>query len=303
MSLRLLEPLRAAQPDVPLLRIPEEGVPPPEVRGEVLLTRTFGAPNCAEVMTRGVRWVHTFGTGVNGYPFETLGAAPLTCSRGASAVPISEWVMAMLLAFEKDLPEAWVNEPPEQWITRDSVGGLSGRRLAILGFGAIGQALARRALAFGMEVCALRRSKAPSPVAGVTLSPSAEALVKDADHIALTVPATPSTLHLVDDALLAQMKAGAHLVNVSRGELIVQDALRRALDSGHLARASLDTVTPEPLPAGHWLYTHPRVRLSPHISWSGPGALDALLAPFIENLRRFRAGEPLLYRVDVAEGY
>ena len=82
-----------------------------------------------------------------------------------------------------------------------------------------------------------------------------------------------------------------------------QDALREALDSGQLALASLDTVTPEPLPEGHWLYDHPGVRLSPHVSWSMPGAMDGLVDPFIENLGRWQEGRPLIDPVDVDEGY
>ena len=90
---------------------------------------------------------------------------------------------------------------------------------------------------------------------------------------------------------------------VLRGELVDQDALREALDAGSLALASLDTVTPEPLPAGHWLYDHPRVHLSPHVSWSMPGSLGGLIDPFIENLGRWRTGRALVDLVDVEEGY
>ena len=102
---------------------------------------------------------------------------------------------------------------------------------------------------------------------------------------------------------MARARQGLHLVNIARGSLVDQDALREALDADRIARASLDTVTPEPLPAGHWLYTHPKVRLSPPISWSGPGSFDALINPFIENLRRFKAGEKLIHQVNTALGY
>jgi phosphoglycerate dehydrogenase-like enzyme len=94
-----------------------------------------------------------------------------------------------------------------------------------------------------------------------------------------------------------------HLVNIARGSLIDQDALRVALDRGWVALASLDVTEPEPLPAGHWLYTHPKVRLSPHISWSMPDASSILVATFVDNLRRYERGEPLEGVVDVAAGY
>ena len=121
--------------------------------------------------------------------------------------------------------------------------------------------------------------------------------------VVVTAPATPETRSLLDVGAFAAMKPGVHLVNIARGALIDQDALRDALDRDVVAVASLDTVTPEPLPEGHWMYAHPKVRLSPHISWSMPGASDVLAATFIDNLHRYVAGEPLDGVVDVAAGY
>ena len=92
-------------------------------------------------------------------------------------------------------------------------------------------------------------------------------------------------------------------MNVSRASLVDQGALRTALDTGHLACASLDVVDPEPLPAGHWIYSHPGIRLSAHISWSGPNMTERLLAPFIANVQAFSRGEPLQGLVDKTAGY
>jgi phosphoglycerate dehydrogenase-like enzyme len=92
-------------------------------------------------------------------------------------------------------------------------------------------------------------------------------------------------------------------VNIARGRLVDQDALRVALDDGRVAMASLDTVDPEPLPAGHWLYGHPKVRLSAHISWASHLGLESTLEIFVDNLRRYAAGEPLRDVVNPGEGY
>jgi phosphoglycerate dehydrogenase-like enzyme len=302
VPIQLLGPVQRDVPEAELIFVPMQGELPAELRGDVLLTHAKGAPNLASVVARGVRWVHAYGTGVNEFPFDALGGRPLTCSRGASAIPIAEWVLAMLLAAEKQLPEAWIHEPPAHW-SIGSLGGLHGRTLAILGIGGIGQAVARRALPFGMRVRALRRSDAPSPVAGVEIVRDLGALLAGADHLVLAAAATQATTHLLDDAAFARVKPGVHLVNVARGALVDHAALRRALDDGRVGLASLDCVDPEPLPAGHWLYEHPRVRLSPHISWSMPGAFDLLIEPFVENLRRDLAGEPLAHRVDPELGY
>lgn len=305
LPLGLLSRLREELPEVELVQVPASGAVAPGVEGEVLLTLAWGSPNLAEVLARGVRWVHAYGTGVDRFPLEALGGRPLTCSRGASAVPISEWVLAVMLAAEKRLPQEWIREPPERWSLPASgaLGGLEGRTLGLVGIGGIGRAVAKRALAFGMRVLACRRSGAASPLAGVEIARELRSVLEAADHLVLAAPATRESRHLLDRTALARVKRGLHLVNVARGELVDPDALREALDDGRIGLASLDCVHPEPLPAGHWLYAHPRVRLSPHVSWSGPGALECLLQPFLENLRRYLAGEPLEGLVDVQLGY
>jgi len=298
----ILGRVREAHPDVELVEIPERGPLPPDTQGDVLLTQAWGSPNLAEVVESGVRWVHAYGTGIERFPFEALGGRVLTCSRGASAIPISEWVLGAMLAFEKGFPERWVEAPPERW-SMATLGGLHERTLGLVGLGSIGCAIAARALAFGMQVTALRRSAKPSPLEGVKIVRELGALLPESDHVVVAAPATKETRNLLDAAAFARIKQGAHLVNIARGDLIDQEALREALDAGRLARATLDVVTPEPLPEGHWLYTHPGVRVSPHISWSGPGALDRLAAPFVENLGRYRTGDALLHLVDLELGY
>ena len=99
----LLEKVTTAYPGIEIVEIPTEGPLPDDVSGRVLLTQTWGTPNLAEVLARGVEWIHTYGTGVNHFPFQVLSGQRMSCSRGASAVPIAEWVLAMMLAFEKRL--------------------------------------------------------------------------------------------------------------------------------------------------------------------------------------------------------
>lgn len=289
-------------PGVELIEIPREGEIDPDVSGEALLTLPWGAPNLADVLERGVRWIHTIGTGVDRFPMELVGDRLLSCSRGASAVPISEWVLAMMLAFEKRLPEAWIHEPPERWSFRE-LGGLAGRTVGLVGIGGIGQAVARRALPFGMRVRALRRTPSPSPIPEVEIVTDPNELLGSADHLVIAASATPQTRHLLDAAALERVKPGVHLINIARGSLVDQEALRPALDDGRVACASLDTVDPEPLPDGHWLYTHPKVRLSPHISWNMPDSLDRLFGTFADNLVRYLDGKPLEGLVDAERGY
>ena len=275
----------------------------PEAAGaDVLATLADSAAALAPMLTDDVRWVHVLGAGVDGFPLEVAGDRLVTCSRGASAPAIAEFVLASMLAFEKHLPEVWLTAPPEQWNVAD-LGGLEGRTLGVIGLGSIGSAVATRALAFDMTVVGLRRRDRPSPVAGVALVPHLDALMAVADHVVIAAPATAATTRLIDDATLAGIKPGAHLVNVARGTLVDQGALLRALDDGRVARASLDVVDPEPLPDGHPLYAHPRVRLTPHISWSAPRTVRRTFSIFVENVSRYRAGDPLVGTVDREEGY
>ncbi len=298
----MADQIRAAVPEVEVVEIPGDRDLDAGVDGDVLFTIAWGTPNLEHVLSRGVRWVHTMGTGVDRFPLTLVGERTLSCSRGASAVPIAEWVLAQMLAFEKRLPESWITDVPAQWHAAE-LGGLSGQTLGLIGLGGIGAAVAARAVPFDMRILARRRTTQASPVDGVEVVGSLDAVLEAADHLVVTAPATPETRHLLDDAAFARVRPGVHLVNIARGSLVDQDALRVALDDGRVARASLDAVEPEPLPAGHWMYTHPKVRLSPHISWSMPGASDVLVSMFIDNLRRYVAGEDLAGVVDVDAGY
>ncbi len=299
----LVRRIADAVPFADVVAVPWEGDVPADAHGEVLVTMAWGAANLEQILARGVRWVHALGTGVDRFPFHLLGDRVLTCSRGGSAVPIAEWVLAVMLAFEKRLPDAWIGDVPTDDQSRMHLGTLDGRTLGLVGVGGIGTAVARRARPFGMRIVACRRTPGLAGPPGVEMLNSLAALVSVADHVVLAAPATPATRHLLDETILAAVKPGVHLVNVARGALVDQAALRRALDDGRVARASLDAVDPEPLPRGHWMYTHPKVRLSPHISWNMPTAADVLVDAFIANVHRWHARRPLEGVVDRAQGY
>ena len=290
---------------VEIIAIPSTGELDDGVTGEVLLSTPTVMPNLAHVLSRGVRWAHLIGTGIDSFPLDLIGDdCILTNSRGLSAMPISEWVLACMLAFEKRMPGSWITEPPNTWnIPSPGFGTLQGGTLALLGIGGIGTAIAERARPFGMTIKALRYSDAPSPLDYVQLVSSIDELVDEADHVVLVAPLTDATRGLFDDRVFDLMKPGVHFVNVARGPMVVEDALRRALDSGIVACASIDAPDPEPAPAGHWMYDHPGVRLSPHSSWNWPGAFPAMFEMFIENLRRYLDHEPLLSVVNPADGY
>ena len=274
----------------------------PDVHGEVLVTRAAAAENLADLLDRGVRWVHCTGHGVDGLPLELVGGRVLTCARGTMATPIAEWVVAMILTVSKRLPGSWVDGPPKHWFL-DRLTALEDATVALIGFGSINRAVSHRLAPFGCRLVATRRGQAGVDDPAVEVVPDAFGAVSGADHVVIGVPATPGTNHLFDDDLFAAMKPGGHLVNVARGSIVDQAALRRALDSGQVGVASLDVCEPEPLPEGHWLYTHPGVRLSPHVSWCSPGAVEDLREDFSDNLERWLDDRALKGVVDVEAGY
>ena len=255
------------------------------------------------VVAQGVRWVQLSGTGIDGIRPEILAAPIVTCARGASSIPISEYVLTSMLNFEKGFPANYLTEPPKHW-NFQRMDALAGKTLGLVGLGGIGERVARIAIAFDMKVVALRRRpELGSPFAGCQVVGSIDDLVSVADHLVLAAPGTARTRHLLDARVFTLMKPGAHIVNIARGSLIDQDALRAALDADVVARASLDTVDPEPLPQGHWLYGHPKVVLTPHSSWSSTAFFDAAIDIFCANLRRFLDGKELLHIIDRNEGY
>ena len=293
-----IERIQSRFPSVEVVDI-SNGVPPGR-RGDVL----FGgwSPYAVDAMAAGVRWVQMAGTGVDGVSPEVKGAPVLTAAHGASAVAISEYVIATMGAFARNFPHNWLREAPAIW-NYQPASTLAGATLGLFGFGGIGQRIARIAVAMEMSVVALRRSSAPSPIDGVEMVRSLADLLPVADHVVLAAPATNLTQHVIDSDSLALMRPGVHLVNIARGALVDHEALRRALDDGIVARASLDVTEPEPLPAGHWLFDHSKVFLTPHASWVGDaGFLTRATEMFCDNLEQFLVGEPLAGVVG-SEGY
>ena len=275
---------------------------PSDVLAVLMNDRDGSFPGLEEAITPEVKWIHVLGAGVDRFPLHAVGGRTMTCSRGAAAPAIAEFVLASMLAVEKKIPEIWIREPPEYW-GGVGLGSLRNKTLGLIGLGAIAIETAKRALAFDMRVLAFRRTDAPSPMEGIEIAGSLPELLAASDHVVVAAPATAATRHLLDDAAFAAIKPGAHVINIARGDLIDQEALIRALDAEQVAVASLDVMDPEPLPAGHPLYAHPKVRLTPHISWSSVETITRTIEIFAENLRRYDAGEPLQGLVDVAAGY
>ena len=248
-----------------------------------------------------LKWIQLVSVGIDFYPDWLFRGPVVTSARGSSAVALAEFALAAILASAKRLPDIWIDSAGK-WAPQP-LKLIQGTTLGLLGFGAIGEALAPRAQALGLDVIALRRSDQPFPVPGVRRAESLAELFAVSDHLVLAAPATDETHHVINRGTLAHAKPGLHLINIARGALIDDDALLEALDDGRVDQATLDVTYPEPLTPGHRYYTHPRVRLSPHTSVHTPDTRINLAAQFAENLARYRTGAPLVDIVDVARGY
>ena len=243
-----------------------------------------------------VKFVQIASAGLDDYPEWLFEAPHVASASGTTARPIAEYALAAMLGHAKRLADITL-KPGDAWPDRQALldhplGTLEGRTLGLLGLGQIARQVARYAAAFDMTIIATRHSDAPSPDANVTLVPLAE-LAARSDHLVIAAPIGPSTRRLIDAAFLGAMKAGAHIVNVARGGIIDDDALKAEFDRNRLW-ASLDVTDPEPLPAGHWLIGHPRARITPHVSWSSTETSRRIFERLAENIRRLQAGETLL---------
>jgi phosphoglycerate dehydrogenase-like enzyme len=248
-----------------------------------------------------VRWIHAGSIGVDTVMFEAVVAADVvvTNTRGIFERPIAEYALGLMLLFAKDLRGTLELQARHEWRHRETE-TLAGRRLVIVGAGAIGSEVARLARAVGMDVAAIGRSARSGTAdrGAVHAIGELDELLGTADFVVLAVPLTDETRGLFDAERLARMRPGARLINIGRGALVDEQALVDALRSGQLGGAGLDVFEHEPLPADHPLWSLPQVVVSPHMSGDRLGWREDTVALFLENLRRWRAGEPLLHVID-----
>jgi phosphoglycerate dehydrogenase-like enzyme len=236
----------------------------------------------------------------------------VTNASGIHAVPISEFVFSLLLMWNRHWPTMLQAQRERHWADRAEWQRLRGRELhgttlGVVGMGAIGRQVARLGRAFGMRVLATRRS---APANGH--DPDADALypitelhqlLAQADYVVLAVPHTSDTHEMIGDAELRAMKPTTFLVNIARGTIIDEPTLIRALTDGTIAGAGLDVFAEEPLPPSSPLWTLPNVIISPHLSGSSDQYSRRFTDLFLENIARYRSGEPLRNTVDPARGY
>ena len=254
-----------------------------------------------------LRWVHTFSAGVDRHvpEMKKYQNVLLTNNSGAYDVPIAEHVIAMIFAAAKRVPEHLAAQGRHEWQREVPHAEVRDATLVILGMGSIGGELARLAAGLGMRVIAVRRD-ATRPAQGVdrVVPPERFAEVaREADYLAVTAALTPQTQGMVSADILRVLKPTAWVINIARGPIVDEAALIAALREKRIGGVALDVFETEPLPAGSPLWAFENAILTPHISNSSPRVRERSLVFVAENVRRFKAGEPLLNLVDRSIGY
>ncbi len=306
--------IRAASPGSRIVNLSREGLADGPVDDvEVLLHGWLAADAYERLLARApdLRWVHSAAAGVERLmtPAGRARGLAITNGRGVFSGPIAEYVLMMVLAVNRRLPQLLELAAERTWQPLEGR-ELRDTTLGIVGFGSIGRAIAEVAAPFGPRILATRRSGALRPDEA-SLPPGVELggpeafgdVIAAADFVILALPLTPETEDLVDDRVLALMKRHAWLVNIARGRLIVDRALLRALREGTIGGAILDTFREEPLQPDSAYYGLPNVIVTPSTSWSSGRVMTATVELFAENLRRYVAGAPLLNTVDPGAGY
>lgn len=229
--------------------------------------------------------------------------AVLTCARGSHRLAMPEHILAGLFLVTKSLAQIVLDQRERRW-TRHVNPTLAGRTLGILGLGAIGAELARKAAALEMRVIGTKRDGAPVRHVERVYRPSeTDAVLSAADYVVLLLPSTAETRGIIDAAALARMKRTAYLLNFGRGDLVVEDDLVAAVRHRVIAGAVLDVFVTEPLPVESPLWTTEAITIFPHVGGLHPQRDEIVAALWVDNLRRFADGQPLREVVDRARGY
>jgi phosphoglycerate dehydrogenase-like enzyme len=246
-----------------------------------------------------------------------------TTLSGANAPQVAEHAMALLLALSHHIPDMVADQSRNQWPTqrgqRYVPKEVMNSTVGIIGYGSVGQRIARMLQSFGVTILASKRELMQTEFKDYQVDgqgdPKAEiprrlypgkalrSLLKECDYVIVTVPLTPETRGMLGADQLSAMKPSAVLVDVSRGGVIDQEALARALERGQLAAAALDVFAEEPLPADSPLWHLPNILISPHVAGLSPHYLERAFSLFKENLTRYITGDELLNKIDLSRGY
>lgn len=281
---RTAEEFRAAQPGT-----------------EILFLNDFRTKLLREAGPGELRWIHTSSIGVDSLMTDEVVNSDIVVSnsRGVCERPIAEWVLGVLLMFTKDLRRTIELQQARTWQHRETE-PLLGRKVLVVGPGPVGRETVLLLRAAGMNVSVVGRSaREDAQLGSIAGFGDLDRLLGEAEDVVLTLPLTEETRGLFNASRLDKMRAGARLVNVGRGAVVVEQDLIDAIDAGHLGGAALDVFEHEPLAAGNPLWSRKNILVSPHASGDLIGWRGRVVDCFSRNLTRWKANEPLHDVVDL----
>lgn len=277
---------------------------------EVLLRGGMPAAALEHLLTRTpqLRWIHSASSGIDRVATPAVRARGITVTnaRGVFSRPIAEYVVMMLLAVYRRLPQLLELQRERTWqpLEGRELGGLT---VAIVGYGSIGAEVAELLEPFGTTIIATRRRPelgAPGhPNVEVFGNDALEAVLARADAVVLALPLTAQTAGMFGNEQLQAMRESAWLLNIARGRLVDEPALRRALEEGWIGGAVLDVFSEEPLPVDSPLHAVPNLVITPHTSWMSDRVVERGVELFRANLERYLEGAALVNVVDLEAGY
>lgn len=251
-------------------------------------------------------WIHTATAGVDGFDVGSLNSrgVTVTSAAGNGGVALAEHSMMLMMMLNRDATRWYRAQQDRRW-DRFPHGELAGRTVVVIGMGAAGKELARRAAAFDMTVVGVTRTPHDSipHVSRLETSDRLASVVEDADFLVVAAPATPATTGLVSAAVLDSMPAHASVICVSRGGIVDEDALVSRLSDGRLAGAGLDAHRVEPLPVDSPWWSMSNVIVTPHNGATSDGTVRRGIEILVDNATRYFAGEKLRNIVDGVRGY
>ena len=250
-----------------------------------------------------LRWVFSYSAGIDRYPLRELSkmGVVLTNTSGVQAKPIAEQVFGAMIMFSRNLITAFQNQAARAWDQTIPVSELADQNLLVVGAGAIGREIARKAKAFDMHVTGIRNhltDELPTHFDAMFTMNSLESLIPQAHYVVSVLPSTEATRGLFDISKFELMNPEAVFINVGRGDLTVEGDLICALREKTIKGAYLDVFTTEPVPKDSPLWDLDNLLMTPHNSGPSQHYFKRAFAIFVQNLRRYRRGEPLVNQIN-----
>ena len=289
--------LQAKMPEADYIFNERGKVTDEEIRGADIILGNVEADRLA--LAPDLKWLQLNTAGADQYVKEGVLAPQtlLTNAAGCYGLSVSEHMVAVTFFLLKKLGFYYRNQMDSLWKDEGQVRGIEGSRTLVVGLGNIGGSYARKMSLMGSRVIGLRRtvSECPPYLEAVAAFEELDKYLPEADIVALSLPNTPQTTHIMNAERLAAMKQGSFLINAGRGSAIDQDALVNALQKGPLAGAAIDVTDPEPLPSDHPLWKCENLLLTPHVAggYHMQETLNSIIRLFIDNLGRYASGEDL----------